>query len=65
MPKHLVPRRQVLPVFACLMSLVPYRCCSYDDFGRLKKKFRSADDRKQREEAALARLHGKSSAVGS
>ena len=31
----------------------------YDDFGRLKKKFRAgADDRKAREAAALARLHG-------
>lgn len=31
----------------------------YDDFGRLKKKFRAgAEDRKAREAAALARLHG-------
>ena len=33
----------------------------YDDWGRLKKKFRSgksAEDRKAREQAALARLHG-------
>ena len=31
----------------------------YDDFGRLKKKFRGgAEDRKAREAAALARLHG-------
>ena len=33
--------------------------CSFDDFGRIKKKFRGgADDRKAREAAALARLHG-------
>jgi hypothetical protein len=35
--------------------------CRYDDWGRLKKKFRSgksAEDRKAREQAALARLHG-------
>ena len=38
----------------------------YDDWGRLKKKFRSgktAEDRKAREQAALARLHGTVSAV--
>lgn len=33
----------------------------YDEFGRLKKKFRGTEaDRKAREEAALARLHGTS-----
>lgn len=30
----------------------------YDEFGRLKKKFRSGQDRKAREAAALARLRG-------
>ena len=30
----------------------------YDEFGRLKKKYRSGQDRKAREEAALARLRG-------
>jgi hypothetical protein len=36
-----------------------WRMYRYDDFGRLKKKFRAgADDRKAREAAALARLHG-------
>lgn len=35
--------------------------CRYDEFGRLKKQFRGGDaDRKAREEAALARLHGSS-----
>ena len=33
----------------------------YDEFGRLKKKFRGSEaDKKAREEAALARLHGTS-----
>ncbi len=38
----------------------------YDEFGRIKKKFRGTEaDRKAREEAALARLHGTSgSGVG-
>ncbi len=31
----------------------------YDEFGRIKKKFRGSDaDKKAREEAALARLRG-------
>lgn len=30
----------------------------YDEFGRLKKKFRKGQDRKAREAAALARLRG-------
>ncbi len=30
----------------------------YDEFGRLKKQFRAGQDRKEREAAALARLHG-------
>lgn len=28
----------------------------YDEYGRLKKKYRGGDDKRQREEAALARL---------
>lgn len=33
----------------------------YDEFGRIKKKFRGTEaDKKAREEAALARLHGTS-----
>ncbi|CAK0743944.1 hypothetical protein CVIRNUC_001509 [Coccomyxa viridis] len=37
----------------------------YDEFGRLKKQFRGGDaDRKAREEAALARLHGSSGSGG-
>lgn len=36
----------------------------YDEFGRIKKKFRGSEaDRKAREEAALARLHGTGSGV--
>ena len=35
----------------------------YDEFGRIKKKFRGSDaDKKAREEAALARLRGTSDA---
>lgn len=36
----------------------------YDEFGRLKKKFRSGQDRRAREEAALARLRGDPVPVG-
>ncbi|EIE25454.1 hypothetical protein COCSUDRAFT_61671 [Coccomyxa subellipsoidea C-169] len=37
----------------------------YDEFGRIKKKFRGTEaDRKAREEAALARLHGTSGSGG-
>lgn len=31
---------------------------SYDDYGRVKKKYRSVEDRAARETAALARLRG-------
>jgi len=32
--------------------------CRYDEFGRLKKEFRTGMDRSEREAAALQRLHG-------
>jgi hypothetical protein len=32
--------------------------CRYDEFGRVKRKNRGGDDRRSREEAALARLRG-------
>ena len=35
--------------------------CRYDEFGRLKRKYReggAAEDRRAKEAAALARLHG-------
>ena len=37
--------------------------CRYDEFGRLKRKYReggAAEDRRAKEAAALARLHGSS-----
>lgn len=36
--------------------------CRYDEFGRVKRKNRGGDDRRSREEAALARLRGEHTA---
>lgn len=37
--------------------------CRYDEFGRVKRKSRGGDDRRSREEAALARLRGQHIAI--
>ena len=40
-------------------SLFLWFDCRYDEFGRVKRKNRGGDDRRSREEAALARLRGR------
>jgi hypothetical protein len=53
-----VPRAWQPVSHALTSHAAPSCCCSYDDFGRIKKKFRSTEDRQAREAAALARLRG-------
>ena len=56
--------QQAVPgISAAAFVRAPTLGCRLDEFGRPKKRHGSGDDRRSREEAALARLHGGSNQV--